>query len=320
MTAQVRAARIHAWQTEPVFEHVPAAEPGPDEALVAIRAAAVAHVDATVLSGGFAFRPPLPYTPGADGAGVVVRSPTLEPGTPVRIRGAGVGLERDGTWRELGVFPRNALEPLPADVDPAVAATFFVPCATAYAALHAVGRLVPGETVAVVGAAGAVGAVVSQLALQAGAARVVGVEPSPERARLLAAGVEPAQRLPEGETFDLIVDMAGGKELASRLRSARPEGRLVLVGYAAGTSAELDLPAFLAADVRLLPVNLIGWERRLREPARELLARVHAGELTYPLHRFSFGDLPAALRALQSGGGGRIAVTMDTSARPVVEG
>jgi NADPH:quinone reductase-like Zn-dependent oxidoreductase len=230
-----------------------------------------------------------------------VRSPTLEPGTPVRIRGAGVGLERDGTWRELGVFPRNALEPLPADVDPAVAATFFVPCATAYAALHAVGRLVPGETVA-------------------GAARVVGVEPSPERARLLAAGVEPAQRLPEGETFDLIVDMAGGKELASRLRSARPEGRLVLVGYAAGTSAELDLPAFLAADVRLLPVNLIGWERRLREPARELLARVHAGELTYPLHRFSFGDLPAALRALQSGGGGRIAVTMDTSARPVVEG
>ena len=314
MTAGVRAARVHAWNTPPVIDELPHDEPGAGETLVALQAASVAHIDLTVASGTFAHRPELPYVPGADGAGVVERSESLEPGTPVRIRGGGVGLERAGTWRELGAFPDEALEPLPDGVDPAVAATFFVPCATALAAVEVLGEVRAGEAVAVVGAAGAVGTVAVQLALRAGAARVLGVEPSPERQAAIPADAERAGELTEIGAFDLLVDMAGGAGLAERLRAVRPEGRLVLVGYAAGTRAELDLPAFLAADVRLVPVNLIRWERRLREPTRALLELVRRGELFFPLARFPFDEVAGAVEALRAGGGGRVAVVMDGAA------
>ena len=295
----VLAARIHDFGSDPVVQDVPQPAPAAGESLVALEAAAVGHIDLTVATGTFAYRPPLPYVPGTDGAGRVLASERFAAGTPVRVRGAGVGRTRDGTWAERAAVPDEALDELPAGVDPALAATFFSPCLTADLAVREIGGLQPGEQVAIVGGAGAVGAVAVQLALRGGAAEVVAVVRE-ERAAAVPAGARAATSITGEAPLDLVVDTAGGPGLQERIAAVRPEGRLVLVGYAAGTESTLDLPAFLAADVRLLPVNLIRWEARLRPRAAELLAELAAGALELPVVSFALADVGKALAALRS--------------------
>lgn len=312
-----RAARLHAWNAAPVVEDVPEPVAEEGESLVEMTAAAVAHIDLTVAGGTFAFRPPLPYIPGTEGAGRIVRSGRFPVGAPVRLRGAGVGLRRDGTWAELAAVPDGALTPVPEDVDLTLAAAFFSPCVTAHAALHEIGDLQAGERVAVTGAAGAVGAMTVQLALAAGASEVIGLEPTDERAALVPAGARAVAGAGDVRDVDLLVDMAGGPGLPDLVTGAvRPGGRAVLVGYAAGTRATFELPALLAADVRLLPMNLIRWSPRLGDVAGVLLRRVASGELTLPLTLLPLEDAAEALAQVREGRArGRIALTVERRVR-----
>jgi NADPH2:quinone reductase len=84
-----------------VLEDVPDPEPEPGAALVRVAAAAVGHVDRDIMRGGFVRHPPLPYVPGVEGSGWVVRSERHPEGAPVWFRGAGLGTVHDGTWAEL---------------------------------------------------------------------------------------------------------------------------------------------------------------------------------------------------------------------------
>jgi NADPH:quinone reductase len=314
----VRAARLHGFGLDPRVEQVSDPLPGPGESLVAVRAAAVGHIDLTVADGSFAHRPPLPHTPGVEGAGAVVRSARLPARSTVRVRGAGIGLVRAGTWAELVAVPDEALHVLPEGVDPALAATFFSPCATAHVALHEVGGLRPGERVAITGATGAVGSVAVQLAIRGGAS-VVAVVGRPEKRQAVVAGAEvvvaaedgalEAARGPNG--IDLLVDTVGGERLEAFLPAVRPGGRAALVGYTAGTRLVLDLPAFLAADVRLLPVNLMRWHDRLGSVATGLLEDLRAGALSLSVTTYALDDVARALEELRSGRAiGRIALVL----------
>ena len=320
---------MHAWASEPVVEELPDPAPGPGESLVAMAAAAVAHIDLTVAGGTFAHRPSLPYVPGTEGAGHVVRSDRHAVGAPVRVRGGGVGLTRDGTCAQLGAFPDEALTEVPAGTDLIVAATFFAPSLTAHAALTEVGGLAAGELVAVTGAAGAVGSMAVQLALRAGA-EVVAVVRDAEKARALGEGVQCVLREREedvagavldaarrvratGTGVDLLLDTVGGAELAALVtRAVRPGGRAVLVGYTAGESVTLDLPALLAADVRVLPMNLINRGPGLAATAADLLAAIGRGELTLARTRWPLESIGEALASVRDGTAtGRVAVTID---------
>ncbi|GAA0526310.1 NADPH:quinone oxidoreductase family protein [Paractinoplanes ferrugineus] len=281
----MRAVRIHAWGEPPVLDEIDEPVRGDGEVLVEVQAAALAHLDLTVASGEFGMRPPLPYTGGVEGSGVVLAADDLAPGTQVMLRGGGLGLIRGGTWQERVSVPRKAVTvldpPLPADV----AATFFVPTTTAAVVLGDVARLQPGERLAVAGASGAVGAAVCQLARLAGA-EVTGLVGSPERLAGLPAGV-PGVVLGEAPAewatqrpFDVVVDTLGGEDLIGRTRWVRAGGRAVVIGYVAGTRSTLDLPNWLLADVALLPVNMIRHERRARELAAGLIGRLASGELS----------------------------------------
>lgn len=281
-----------------------------------LRAAAVGHIDLTVAGGEFAHRPALPHTPGVEGAGVVVRSTSLSAGTPVRVRGGGIGLVRDGTWAELVAVPDMALHVLPEDVDPPLAATFFSPCATAHVALHEVGRVRAGERVAVTGASGAVGSIAVQLALRAGASAVA-IIGRPEKRDAVPGGVDTVvadergavDAVRGGEGVDLLVDTVGGDRLGAFLGAVRPGGRAALIGYTAGTRLELDLPAFLAADVRLLPVNLMRWQDRLDHVGRGLLDDLRSGALSLSVTTYALDGVARALETLRSGRAiGRIAL------------
>jgi NADPH:quinone reductase-like Zn-dependent oxidoreductase len=296
-------------------EELPAAAPVDGEALVEMEAACIAPLDLQIAAGAFPVRPPAPYVAGLDGAGRVVSGDLR--GRRVWVRGAGVGTTRNGCAAEQAALPVASLHELREDVDAATAATFFVPCSTAHAALHDVGRLRPGERVGVRGASGSVGRVAVQLARAAGAAEVVGIVASPERAasvppgaQVVAAGspVELRSEL-QGADLDLLVDTVGGAGLAACLGAMRPRARIVLVGYAGGVRLELDATEFLVHDVALLPLNGLGREPDTVPRAGEWLEAIVRGELAVPTAAFPVARAEEAIAAVGgSPSPGRVAI------------
>ncbi|CAM5620311.1 hypothetical protein SALBM135S_02485 [Streptomyces alboniger] len=239
-----------------------------------------------------------------DAAGIPTRTLRAGPGRQV-VLPARPAACCDGTGRNGSACARKAVNPLTAPLDPSVAASFFVPATTAYVALHDVGRIEKGEDVVVVGAAGAVGAMVAQQALAAGA-RVTGVVGREDQLADVPKGVEAltlegAEGLVRDRAASLLVDTLGGAGLAGRSKWVRQGGRAVVIGYVAGPRVELDLPSWLLDEVALLPVNMIRQERRAREVSGDLARRLSEGELTLAVQEFGLTEVAAALDALRGG-------------------
>jgi NADPH2:quinone reductase len=307
----MRAALVHAWATDPVVEDAPDPQRGEGESLVQVAAASVAHIDLTVASGAFPHKPELPYSPGTEGAGTVIESNRFAERTRVRIRGGGVGLWRSGTCAELVAVPDEALAEIPAEASFEVAASFFSPCLTAYAALHEVGEVQAGERVAVTGASGAVGSIAMQLAASAGA-EMVAVTRDPSRAPAIPPGAEVVEPGGPFEPVHLLFDTVGGTLLPKLLfEGVKPGGRAVLVGYAAGEQLTLPLPLLMAADVRLLPMNLIRRGAGLEDVAARLLDDIVRGDLQLPLTVLPLEAIGEALDRIRAGTAtGRVALSV----------
>lgn len=289
----MRAVRIAAPGARPEPGTVPDPVPGAGETLVRVTAAALGHLDRGVASGAVPMAPPAPYTPGVEGAGVVVAG-ALPAGTPVRLRGGGLGTARDGTAAELVVAPDAAVHAVPPGLDPALVAAFFSPATSAWCALHDVAGVRAGERVAVTGARGAVGALAVQLAREAGA-EVVAVSRRPGPG--IVAELDPCRPV------DLLVDTVGGPALPGRVAAVAPGGRAVLVGYTAGAVVPLDLPALLARDVALLPLNMVRRAPAAAIAADALLRRLAAGELRLAVTAYPLGEV---VRAWDDLVGGRV--------------
>lgn len=309
------AGYVEYWGAAPLLRMVSDPVPRPGESLVRITAAAVNHLDLTVASGRFHFRPPLPYVPGTDGAGVVVASDRLPPGAAVQIRGHGVGLVRDGTWAELASVPNAALRLIPSELDPILVATYHVPAITAHAAVHEVGGLRPGERVAVTGAAGAIGSLAVQLAIEGGAAEVFALVSRADKKSLAPPEATVVVRddglapLKQGGGVDLLIDTVGGPGLSALLSAVKPGGRAALVGYTAGTELKLELPNWLAQDVSLLPVNLSRRGTAMTAVAGKLLERLARHDLKLRVETYTLSELAHAVQKLSSGrASGRVAV------------
>lgn len=312
------AARLHGWNTAPAVEEVAPPRPGDQEVTVDIEAAAVTHLDLTLMSGTFAYRPELPFIPGAAGIGTVSAGDDSLLGRRVLVRGGGIGLERPGTWAEQVTAPLTAVRTIPADADAALAATCYSPMTTAWAAVDPVGHVAEGERVLVTGASGGVGSLAVQLAAQAGAHVIALV-----RDEKKAASVPPAAdevligRGPEALTsagadggIDLLLDTIGGDALPTFLPAMRPGGRAVLIGYVAGKTLTLDLPSLLARDITLLPLNMV------RRPVPDevfhrLLTDLTEQRLTLNTTAYPFTRIAHALQARTGGKvAGTVAITM----------
>jgi len=304
----MKAVRIEAWGATPAVVEVADPPSVAGQTVVRIEAATVGHIDRSIWQGRFAHLPQLPYTPGVEGAGTVVHSDSFGIGDRVWLRGRGLGTATDGTWAELVSAPDGAVAALPATVPFDVGAVFFSPTASAWISLHDLARVRPGEVVAVAGATGAVGRVAVQLALDMGH-EVIGTISSPERASLLPDGVR-AVVLDGAATPDLatdvVIDTVGGAVLTALLPAVRPGGRVILVGYVAGSEATIDLPAIIQRDITLLPLNMINREQQGRDALDEILGRLADGRVDVPVTRFA---MEAPLEALdwlkRSGRSGR---------------
>ncbi|TLS48023.1 zinc-binding alcohol dehydrogenase family protein [Streptomyces montanus] len=282
---------------------VPAASPG--QTLVRMLATQVAHLDLNVVDGKFGILPDLPAVPGTNGAGIVLASDRHQEGTLVRVNGKGLGLRWDGCWADHAVVPDAAVIAVPEGTDPALACSFFTPVGTAWAAVHPVAAVQPGERVLVTGAAGAVGSLTVQIAARAGA-EVIGVVgrasklshvPAPAKA-VLATEMSPEA---VGGQIDAVVDTVGGSVLRDALGLVRPRGRVALVGYTAGREFTVDLADFLLADVSLLPVNLMTRGKEVAADAERLLTELAAGQLNLPIERYGPDRLTEAVERLRTG-------------------
>jgi len=296
----MKAVRVHAFGAPPLLEQAPEPQRRAGRTIVRMEAATVGHIDRTVWRGSFLKHPPFPYTPGVEAAGVVVASSSHPEGQRVWLRGSGLGTLFDGTWCELIDAPDEALGLLPDAVPASLGSAFFSPCTSAWVALHEVARLRAGERVLVTGATGAVGSLLVQLALDAGAEVTALVSDAaqaksmPAAAKVLVLGDDPAAAL-ASVSADLLVDTVGGAVLAAALPRVEAGGRAVLVGYTAGNALALDIAHFLQRDVALLPLNMFRREAAGRAAAPQLLERLADGRLRLDIRSFAMEEAAQAM-------------------------
>lgn len=286
---------------------------GAGTAVVAVEAAGVNYVDALFIEGRYQIKPPLPFTPGSEIAGVVVAVGegvgTVAVGDRVL---ASTGL---GGFATHVVVPAASLHRLPDSMDTLRAATFTQSYCTALFALRRRGALVPGESVLVLGAGGGVGLAAVDVATALGA-RVVAVASSEaKRAAALGAGavaaVDPgredlkarARELAGGTGVDLVVDPVGGDLAQASLRALGDGGRYLVIGFASGTIPSLPLNQVLLRNRSVVGVDWGAWAmgHGTEQEALfgELLGLVAAGRL-HPVAPSTFGldEVAAALDSL----------------------
>lgn len=309
-------SRLEAWGTAVTLgDRDPIGAVRQGEVVVDIEAAAVTHLDLTLMSGSFSYRPELPFTPGTAGVGLVTAGEAGLIGRRVLVRGAGIGLERAGTWAAQVAAPVEAVRAVPLTVDAALAATCYSPMTTAWAAAGPVGRIRSGERVLVTGASGAVGSLTVQMAARVGGHVIALVRNEKEAAAVPSAAAEiiadrDTEVLLDGGGIDVVLDTVGGDTVPALLPAVNPGGRIVMIGYVAGRTLTVDLPTLLAADVSLLPMNMV--RRQVPDEVfHNLLTALadntlHLNTTTYP-----FADISQVLTARTHGKvSGTLAVTL----------
>lgn len=217
---------------------VPDPVAGPDDVLVEVHSVGVSFPDLLLSKGEYQLRPEPPFTLGVDFAGVVVSGPGFQPGQRV----AGVG--GYGGAAELVLGSRESVFALPDRITFDEAVALPMNYLTALFALDERGGLQAGETVLVHGAAGGVGTATIQVAKGLGARTIAVASTEEKRALALDAGADhaipvegfkdAARELTGGKGVDVVLDVVGGSLFTDSLRSLGSQGRVLVVGFAAG--------------------------------------------------------------------------------------
>jgi NADPH:quinone reductase len=245
---------------EPEPAHMLSPEGG---VVVDVHAAGVAFPELLQTRGSYQIKPPLPFVPGSEVAGVVRSAPA---GAAVK---AG---DRVAAFCALGGFAETAVAPpfltfaLPDELDFAQGAALILNYHTAHFSLVLRGRLREGETVLVHGAAGGVGTAALQVAKGLGARTIAVVSSEAKQQVALQAGADEVVRSDgpwkdevkelTGGGVDLVFDPVGGDRFTDSLRSLRELGRLVVVGFAGGSIPEVKVNRLLLGNTEVIGA---GW-------------------------------------------------------------
>jgi NADPH2:quinone reductase len=232
-----------------VLEEVPS-EPTPGGQLkIRVRAAGVNFPDVLIIKGEYQFKPTPPFSPGAEVSGDV-----LEVGEGVKGFARGdrvIAMTGWNGFREEVVVSADRVLKMPAKMDYDTGAALSMTYGTSYHALVQRGRLKPGETLLVLGATGGVGTAAVEIGKLLGA-KVIAAGGSDEKLAAIKAqyGVDHVvnyataplkdqiKSLTSGQGADVIYDAVGGDYFDQALRSINWDGRLLVVGFAAGRIPE----------------------------------------------------------------------------------
>lgn len=266
--------------------------------LVDVTAAGVSFPEVLQTRGEYQVKPPLPFVPGSEVAGRVRSAPEgsgLSPGDRV------AAFPMLGGFAEVAVSPEFLTFPLPDELDDRQGAALILNYHTAWFSLVVRGRLAAGETVLVHGAAGGVGTASIQVAKGLGA-RTIAVVSTEEKERVAReAGADEVVRTDgewreqakelSGGGVDLVLDPVGGDRFTDSLRSLAEGGRLVVVGFTAGSIPEVRVNRLLLNNTEVIGA---GWGAYViakpdlnREIGAELAKLIAAGAVR-PLVGASF--------------------------------
>lgn len=227
-----------------VVEEAPSPEPGPTQVRIDVNAAGVNFPDLLMVQGLYQFKPPFPFSPGNEVAGVV--SAVGE-----RVEGFAVGDRVFATVPWGGFAEQVVAEALvtlkiPNGMEDDEAAAFLLTYATSKHALEDRAQLKAGETLLVLGAAGGVGIAAIQIGKAMGARVIAAASTEAKRAACVEAGADATidytsedlkkrtKELTDGNGADVIYDPVGGPFAEPALRAIAWEGRYLVVGFAAG--------------------------------------------------------------------------------------
>ena len=259
---------MHAWLCENpvgvdalVWKEVPTPTPGAGEVLIRIEAASLNFPDLLIVQNKYQFKPPLPFVPGSEYAGIV--EAVGEGVTQLRVGQRVACLSGTGGFATHTVAKAALCLPLPPAFPAVDAAAFIMTYATSHHALLDRGALKAGETVLVLGAAGGVGTAAIQIAKVAGA-RVIAAASSDEKCALCARiGADSTvnysrenlrdalKSLTDGQGPNVIYDPVGGDLAEPAFRSIAWRGRYLVIGFAAGPipALPMNLPLLKGASL-----------------------------------------------------------------------
>ena len=239
----MKAIMVHQFGGPEVLqiEEVPTPKPGAGQVLVRIHGAGVNPYDTYMRAGNYAVKPPLPYTPGSDAAGVVEavgkEVVQVKPGDRVYT-----ARTLTGAYAEAALALESQVHPLPANTTFAQGAGVWVPYGTAYNAIVLVAQARAGETVLVHGASGGVGVAAVQIARALGL-RVIGTAGSERGVELVrregahhafdhhnAGYRDGILEATGGHGVDIILEMLANVNLGHDLTLLAPRGRVVVIG------------------------------------------------------------------------------------------
>jgi NADPH2:quinone reductase len=295
------------------FVDVPDVVPGPDQVLVDVRAAGVCYPDLLLTKGAYQLRLEPPFIPGMEVAGVVAAAPE---GSGLTV-GDRVSASCLGGYAEQVAVPVSAVAPSPAELDDAETVALLVNYNTMYFAYTRRAALRAGETVLVLGSAGGVGTAAVQIAKAMGA-RVIAVvhrtaatefvqSLGPDAVIPLTQGwAKAVMDATEGRGVDVVVDPVGGEPFDDAIRTMATDGRLLVIGFAAGGIPTVKVNRLLLRNVGVLGVGYGEYIRRHPEVAAEVaqgvLDLVTKGLKPPAPVRYPLSEAAAALQALDDGG------------------
>jgi NADPH2:quinone reductase len=259
-----------------VVEDVPSPVAGPGDVVVSMRAASVNFPDVLIIQNKYQVKPPLPFSPGSEMAGVVKEVGAgvtrVKPGDRV------MAVTIYGSFAEEVKTEESRVLQIPSGMDFATAAAFVLAYATSDHALVDRCQLEAGETLLVLGAAGGVGIAAIEIGKILGA-RVIACASTAEKLAVCRAhGAdetinyntedlrERVKALTEGRGVDVVYDAVGGSYTEPALRSIAWRGRLLVVGFAAGDIPRIPLNLTLLKGCSIVGVFWGDFARR--EPER----------------------------------------------------
>lgn len=255
-----------------VYEELPSPKPGPGEVIVSVKAASVNFPDVLVIQNKYQFKPPLPFSPGSEMAGVVKEvGPGVQkvsPGDKV------IAFTTYGAFSEEVKLEASRIVPIPAGMDFKSAAAFLLTYGTSDHALRDRGQLKAGETLLVLGAAGGVGVAAIEIGKALGA-RVIACASTAEKLAVCREhGAdelinynsedmrERIKAITGGNGVDVIYDAVGGAYAEPALRSSAWRGRFLVVGFAAGEIPKIPLNLTLLKGCAIIGVFWGDFARR----------------------------------------------------------
>jgi NADPH:quinone reductase len=292
---------------------IPEPHAGPGEAVVRIKAAALNFFDTLIVAGKYQHKPPFPFSPAAEFAGLVESV-----GAGVSDIAAGdrvIGNIGWGAAREAVAVPADALVKIPDTLDFERAAGLTVTYATTLYALRERAALKPGETLAVLGASGGTGLATIEIGKIIGA-RVIACASSDEKLTFARAhGADETvnyatedlrnalKRLGGERGIDVVYDPVGGSYAEPAVRSLGWEGRYLVVGFAAGEIPKLPLNLVLLKSCDIRGVLWGSWVRREPAAQRALMTQIvkwcAQGKLSAHVHAvYPLAEIVAALKAI----------------------